>query len=596
MAPRAAFALALLLSGCFPPGEGLEPPSGRVYFPVGLAVDEQQKFLFIVNSDFDLQFNAGTVQSWDLEQLRARVPRYCTADADCDAETEVCDLFEPDATDIPDADHAIDNGGVPSHWCVKKAGSPCGAFREQGNRSQSLYPGRCGFINQMNPQDDGPAILPTRGGDEVVHGRSVVIGAFATDVIRRTLVEPPGWEPSTPLPDGETLRQRLFIPVRGDATLHWIDVREDGTLECGQDGNDGACNDRHRSGDRSAEENTRSDGRLAPEPFGIDADENGLSLVVTSQTSGSVALFTHRRTTSDEDGDGVAEKSVVQWNEGPRYVFFESGMPDRPIGVANMPLPLAMPDSGREKLPGFLVSFRNAPVVFLLRVYDDDAADPARPYTRKYESARINTNSSGIDSRGIGVDPFRRKKNERNCLERFGVEESCAKDPNCAEAMNPDFQACLTQAAATPLDVFIANRAPSSLLIGQSKPLVSDVPTSDLPFFDAPEPLDVGPARVYVGEIKNAQGVRERRIFTTCFDSRRIAVYDPERGRLETEIVTGRGPHGMAFDIGEDHAYAYVGHFLDSYVGVVDLDQRHGSMYAAMIATVGQPRPPRASK
>jgi 6-phosphogluconolactonase (cycloisomerase 2 family) len=101
---------------------------------------------------------------------------------------------------------------------------------------------------------------------------------------------------------------------------------------------------------------------------------------------------------------------------------------------------------------------------------------------------------------------------------------------------------------------------------------------------------------VYVSEITNAQGERERRIFTTCFDSRRIAVWDPERGRLETEIVTGRGPHAMAFDIGEDHAYAYVGHFLDSYVGVVDLDQRHGDQYGAMIATIAKPEPPRASK
>jgi hypothetical protein len=52
----------------------------------------------------------------------------------------------------------------------------------------------------------------------------------------------------------------------------------------------------------------------------------------------------------------------------------------------------------------------------------------------------------------------------------------------------------------------------------------------------------------------------------------------------------------MAFDIGDDHAYAYVGHFLDSYIGVVDLDQRHLGQYGAMIATIGQPVPPRASK
>jgi hypothetical protein len=591
MAPRAALLSALLLSGCFPPGEGLEPPPGKVYFPVGLAVDEERKFLFVVNSDFDLQYNAGTVQSWDLEQLRARVPRYCATNDDCGS-SEECDLTESDA-----------NGGIPSHWCVsaetddEPRGSPCGAFRQQRERSQALYPGRCAFIDPMTPQDGGPAILPR----DKLRERSVIIGAFATDVVRRSLVLPPGWESTPPVDDDPETPplQRLFIPVRGDATLHWIDI-ENGALECGQGGNDGACNDKHRSGDRTEEENTRSDSRLASEPFGVDTDENGLNVMVTNQTSGSVALFSHLRKTTDEDGDGVAEKSTIDWAGGPRYVFFEGGMPDRPIGVANLPVPLAMPSSGRDRLPGFLVSFRNAPFLYLLRVYDDAAADPARPYTRRYESERITTNSSGIDSRGIGVDGSQRKANERDCLERFGIEESCAKDPTCVAALEPDlradFQECLTAAAATPLEVFVANRAPSSVILLRSKPLVSDVPNNDLPGPLGSIPLDVGPARIYVAEIKNAQGVRERRIFTTCFDSRRIAIYDPVRQRLEAEIVTGRGPHAMAFDIGDDHAYAYVGHFLDSYIGVVDLDQRHLGQYGAMIATIGQPVPPRASK
>ena len=68
MAPRAATTLVLLAgllpAACFPPGEGIAPPGRDIYFPVGLSVDEQRNFLFIVNSDFDLQYNAGTVQSW----------------------------------------------------------------------------------------------------------------------------------------------------------------------------------------------------------------------------------------------------------------------------------------------------------------------------------------------------------------------------------------------------------------------------------------------------------------------------------------------------------------------------------------------------
>jgi hypothetical protein len=42
-------------------------------------------------------------------------------------------------------------------------------------------------------------------------------------------------------------------------------------------------------------------------------------------------------------------------------------------------------------------------------------------------------------------------------------------------------------------------------------------------------------------------------------------------------------------------AHAYVAHFTDSYLGVIDLDQRN-STYGTMLATIGRPSAPRASK
>ena len=584
MAPRAALLSAFLLLGCFPPGEGASPPLSKVYFPVGLAVDEDEKFLFIVNSDFDLQYNAGTVQSWDLAQVRARVPRYCESDADC----------------VRDGDARTECSSEAS-WCVRPGFSPCGPFGEQDSRERSLYPGRCGFISQTVPQDGGEAILPIGPDGLVVPNRAVVIGAFATDVVRKKPTAPPGW---TLVGD----KERLFIPVRGDATLHWIDIGPNGTLECGQGGHDGSCDDYHRRGDSPAEENTRNGARLEPEPFGLDADENGMNLIVSNQTSGAVSLFSHQRSISEN-----GQESTIQWSEGPHYQFREGGMPRRPMGVANMPVPLAMPSSGRERLPGFLVSFRDAAVVYLIRVYDDAAADPARPYTRRYESVRIETNSSGVDSRGIGVDASYRQANELKCLERFAITRECALDPNqpgCADAKAADFQGCLASASATPLEVFVANRTPSSLLRGRTAPITSDSVTSDIPDFTSPLPLDVGPSRVYVGDIINREGQRERRVFVLCFDSRRIAIYNPKTGELEAEVVAGRGPHAFALDVkldaddgelgnegsNQDHAFAYVGHFLDSYIGVIDLDQRHRGLYGTIIANVGKPVPPRASK
>ena len=88
--------------------------------------------------------------------------------------------------------------------------------------------------------------------------------------------------------------------------------------------------------------------------------------------------------------------------------------------------------------------------------------------------------------------------------------------------------------------------------------------------------------------------VLERRAFVVCFDSRHVFVYDPERRRVDAEITTGRGPHALAVDA--EHGLLYVGHFTDSYVGVVSLDRRFPRTYGRMLATIGSPSAPRASK
>jgi hypothetical protein len=153
---------------------------------------------------------------------------------------------------------------------------------------------------------------------------------------------------------------------------------------------------------------------------------------------------------------------------------------------------------------------------------------------------------------------------------------------------------CELVAAAVPLDVFVANRTPPSLLVGRTGSsglgsTVDDVPT----FYDA-VPLSAGPSRVVVGDVTLAGGVREPRVFVSCFDSRAIYIYDSGRRRVEAIVEAGRGPFALAVD--SEHALLYVGHFTDSYIGVVSLDQRVPALYASSIATLGAPTPPRAAK
>ncbi|HEX9621738.1 MAG TPA: hypothetical protein VF989_16445 [Polyangiaceae bacterium] len=558
----ASLAVPIAASGCFPPGDGIEPPENGIYFPTGLALDAQARHLFVVNSDFDLQFNAGVLQSWDLERLREAVPAVCSSDADCPSGL-ACDT-EP----------SEQNGAVPSFFCVERSGSnagrPCRGRGERTAAEAFIAPGRCAPIRPERPVgDSGPIIAG-----------AVQIGAFATDVAFRAQPD------DRALPD---VSGRLFIPVRGDATLHFIDVSDDGALACGQTNNGGACDDRHRAGDEPEEDNTRGL-RLPPEPYGVAASGDGRAVVITHQTEGAVSLFVHR------------------WNEPPMLEFVQGGLPSRPIGLAAIPTPAAFADTSYA--PGFLATFRNDASVFLLRFFEDgalsgDGAQPARPFLAAVDSASVATNSSGSDSRGLAVDDSARRRAERSCAEGDAARQSeCEASPACTEPGAADecaeqcvaaaSQDCLVAAASVPLDVFVANRTPPSLLIGRTSSSGLGSTADDVPTFYDSVPLSAGPSRVVVGDVTSVSGVREPRVFVSCFDSRSVYVYDPARRRVETIIESGRGPFALAVD--SAHALLYVGHFTDSYVGVASLDQRVFPVYGKYIATIGVPTPPRASK
>ncbi len=523
---------ALSMAGCFPPDDGIEPPLDRLYFPVNIATDETSQHLFVANSNFDLQFNGGTVQSFDLERLRALIPKPCDADTDCAEGVERCDL-----------DPTPENGGAPVHWCVPTtgpyAGRPCGPFGDKSLGDHLLAPGRCNGVNPHAPQDGSPSLVTDAVG----------IGAFATDLIYRQA--PPD---AVAAPRG-----RLFLPVRGDTTLHWIDVDADGRLECGQSANGGDCDDNHRRGNNSAEENTRGL-RLDPEPYGIDATKDGRGIVVSHQVGGRVSLF------------------MNDWARGPTLEFSLPGLPDKVIGVAAVPEPGIVPAQNIPYQPGFLVTFRDSPEIRLVRFYDDAAASPGRPYLASAGSVGIPTNSVGFDSRGIAVDAEERQTCEAKCT-------------------GPDAD-CLAKCASTPLRIYVGNRTPSSLLIGQTVINQSATSSDDLPRFTGSEPMPFGPSRVSVGKIIDRDGKLQTRIFLVCFDTRSIVPFDPATGQAEEAFAVGRGPHAFRPDLQvmpELRALGYVGHFTDSYIGVIDLDQRNFT-YGTIVLTLGIPTPPRASK
>ncbi len=550
-----------LVAACSPEGEGLDPPQGKIYFPVGLLVGSEGRFLYIVNSDFDLQYNRGTVQSIRLGRVRelARIP--CSEHGDC-PRGQHCDLLP-----------GSENAGAPSHVCVDDEGpdqnEPCGPFspsEPEPCASDSsrvvrghLSPGRCGAICLEAPQDDGPSLIHDVVG----------ISAFATAGL---------------LTSGPEEAERIFIPVRGDSTLHYIDV-EEGRFACDQgDEGLGRCGENFRISTapewiqdlqplphEDDLDQTIEPLEVAPEPFELAAGANGRLLVLTHQVGGRASVF------------------VNDWKGEPFLAAELEGLPPNPIGIAALPPPKLASVSGRTYQAGFLTTFRTTSQVQLLRFFDDGilGSDPfassdepfdldrsARPAIRMAASENITTNSTGFDSRGILIDDH----------ERSLAQAQCA----------PDDVECLALSARVPLDVYVANRSPNSLLVGKTDAKEAPIGASELPTFHDNIPLTAGPSRVVMGHIVNPEGKRERRIFVLCFDSALIYVYDPERGRLEGEIRTGRGPHSLAFD--PKRPLLYVGHFTDSYVGVMSLDQRYPHTYGTTLATLGVPTPPRAAK
>ncbi len=570
MRPLSLFAalLVLLLNACYSAGDGKPPPLEQLYFPTGLALDGRSqsdqgdgapKYLYVANSDFDLQFRAGSLVSYDLDLLRGVVPRNCSKSADCLGD-DICDA--PGVEGIPS-----DPARVPSYFCVNpRTTAPCGAFGDRDEADLVLNPGRCKSIDPITPQDGSPSLLVDAVG----------IGAFATDVIWRANPDADAQYPS-----------RLFVPVRGDSTLHWIDLHE-GKFACGQNGgDDNACDELHRSGDSTSD---NLDQLLQPaEPYALDATADGAFVATTNQTSGSVSLFAN------------------DWrsNGGPRLVSILGGLSLSPVAIAALPQPVFA--NGAQQAPGFLVAYRTAAQVDLLRVRSDEAdTGTSLVNYADYALTRagvvpINANSLGFDSRGIAIDDAQRQKDYAACQLASG-DCSVAADPNQCEA---DLSRCL-RAVHQPA-VYVASRAPASLLVGA---MTTDIGypsgTSELPSFTDTIPLTFGPSRVIIGDVKvpgTAQSIQqdsagpfefERRVFVVCFDSRRIFVYDPKRRVIDSIISTGRGPYALAVD--GVRGLAYLGHFTDSYLGVVSLDQRFPQTYATIVASIGAPKAPRSSK
>jgi hypothetical protein len=584
LGPAAAVLPALgiaLAAACSSPGSSPQPPSTIFYYPAGLAVSAAGNVLYAVNSDFDLRYAGGTVQSYDLTAIRN------------DTVALLLGIF----SGAPSSDAGLGNAVAPATLPFA-AGIPTGA----------------GCPNTCAPPMNNVAYWKD----------SVIIGALATTI------------------ELSTSGGRLFVPVRGDATLTWMDVASDDApaysggapanataatyapffLGCNRDSTD-RCDSLHHAGQLTDPGNTRQL-TMPGDPFAMAFSDDGTAIAVTHQSQTQSSLFL--------SGSAAGQSSFAA-----SIQFIVDDMPKGGDGIVAVPHDLAAitnPDPANPLRPAFLQTSNQVAELDLLRYYSDQGvsgetdggeagvagqvgSSNLRPFLTKERAYSVSAGSSATSARGIAIDPTPRIACETNVTSR-GLATTSSQYVACAQ---------------TPARVFIASNSPPSLVLGQIGGMSGNGTTYDpdqLTIFGE-VPLSTGPSNVYVAPIVDANGLYSVRVFIVCFDTQTIAIYDPDTGRIENIVATGPGPFAMAFDPFDldavathasvpydprskyvsisggkvtgpalrSYRFAYIASYTDSFVQVMDLDQSFqddrlgsGRTFETIVYSLGVPTQP----
>ncbi len=463
--------LCAALSGCA--NEGSPPPVGRIYFPTALSISPDGNHLFVANSNFDLKYNRGSLQSYDLARLDEVLLEHCGA-----------------------------------------------RTREERDR--------CGVIPEEDPRADLTGAIDLRRVSGLLTSE-VIIGSYANGMG----VSPLGV-------DGA----RIYMPVRSDANLTFVDVDADGCLSCGaavsacnlNEGPRHECTDAFRSGDD--ESATVRGIELPADPVAVTVGP--VADLVSFDAPGSYVLMAHRGGRVSLFLDGLMGDSVV-----PRLVHTLEGLPTELVTLT------VDPRTHTAWIPNAI-----EPVVSRVGVaIDDDLGALDRSFLYDAGSLRL----SGIDTGGAG----------------FGDTRAVRFDPR------PDVD-----------QAYVLSRRPRALLTVN---IEESFGTTEIV-----EIVEVGngPSRLQVEYFPDADRTLA---FISCFDSRDLYVVDVDAARL-VGIVRGLGgPFELAVDAVRFRLY--VADFAQSVVRVLDLspmfecleDDEFGAVTRectpAPLGFIGRPRP-----
>jgi hypothetical protein len=630
--------LMITVPGCEARNLGAPPPGERFFFPSGVLLDPVARveapqcdgstlppaeldlpgprYLSVANANNDRSYNAGTLVAIDLQAFwRAWYDphRDDPAQAGClealgsgdpQAACEACAARDPRRGGVDPYCHDVQTADGTQERCVMPPGS---SITESGEQPAERPCRRLPLLPQVAECDERSFVADV-----------VRVGDFATTMAYSL----------------EDEGVRLLLPVRGDPSVTYVDVRTEGgkiALECDQGGDPldpELCGDSHRLDD------LRNDPELDPiarEPFNMavwerdppspDPDARGQRLAFVAHADGSQLSMIDLDGVRGSDEPAIVDfADVYQTSGGAAGGYglavrpcFAAGQ--GPFGaddlVANVPSltqgctrPLVYTSFRfSAQLASFTASGIDLGAAVAERVPPSERTDCMVPLLDVCELSGQG-DAATLDC-VEGIEPqIEPKVAAEQC--RAGecevyAGQYCATpqqlDQPCAILCEPQVRGTRRIQPSILLDtsgtasailgaMAFADPRGDQLLVLQTNP--GALLSLDTSLGDGAEPLDIPSAppveicaepsnmKIYVERGEDGLPA-QRYAIISCFRAALVYVVDLEALRVVEAIVVGTGPHDIAID--DAREVAYVINNLESSISVIDLSRRRATRF-----------------
>lgn len=647
--------LLLTLAGCEARNLGQPPPGARFFFPSGVLLDPVTRveaaqceglgelaasevalppeeldlpgprYLYVANGNNDRSYNAGTLLAVDLQAFwrtwydphrddpaqagcvealaRARAAGSGIGETLLTETCEACAARDPRRGGVDPYCHTVENADGPAERCVLPKGSP---IEESGE----------------------PAVRPCRRLPLSPHVAECDERSFVADVVRV------GDFATTMAYSQEDAGLRLWLPVRGDPSITYVDVRHAGgqiDLQCDQ-GDDPLdpelCGDRHRLDD------LRNDPTLEPldrEPFNVavwerdpqspDPDARGQRLAFVAHADGSQLSLVDLDGVRGGSVPAIVDLAAVYETGGGAAggyglavrPCFEAGQ--GPLGAADMVANVPSLTQGCTR-PLVYTSFRFSAQLASFTASGlelGDAVAERVPPSERTDCMVPLLDVCAVQGQGdsatlacvAGIDPqvtaavAARDCGPGQCLVFAGqycatpeqLDQPCAVkcEPRVRSArrIQPSILLDTSQNSSAVLGAMaFADPRGDQLLVLQTNP--GALLSLDTSLGDGAEPLDIPSAppveicaepsnmKIYIEPGEDGTPA-QRYAVISCFRAALVYVVDLEALRVVDAVVVGTGPHDIAID--EAREVAYVINSLESSLSVIDLSRRRATRF-----------------